>query len=344
MIIGIFGYAITMLMFGLATRLWMLFAARIISGILSSATSPTTLAYIGDSTAEKDRSSGMGILGAAGGLGTIFGPGLGGLLAGQSYAVPFFIAAGMSFLAMLLVVAFLPETHLRRPADLGKKDTLTSVLKPDLIREVTKAARRALSGQSLSAVRPIFPLLVMVFLSSFALTAFFGIFGLYALKRFAYGPQEVGVILMMVGLVSAVVQVGLTGPLARRWGEVVVIRFSLLVTAAGFVSVVLAGSFVYVILASAAFTLGASLLTPAAMALTSREAPMEQGAAMGLSNSFVSLGRIGGPTVAGFLFDADPVYPFLGCGAILLAGFGLSLLVVKENRAKTPNPEPIGQS
>ena len=67
LLIGIFGYVITMIWFGLATQLWMLFAARILSGILSSATAPTTMAYIGDSTPEKERGGGMGLLGAAGG-------------------------------------------------------------------------------------------------------------------------------------------------------------------------------------------------------------------------------------------------------------------------------------
>ena len=181
----------------------------------------------------------------------------------------------------------------------------------------------------------------MVFLASFALTAFFGIFGLYALERFAYGPREVGAILMVVGVVSAIVQGILTGPLARRWGEAAVIRFSLLATASGFVCVVFADSFFQVILASAIFTVGASLLTPAAMALTSREAAMEQGAAMGLSNSFVSLGRIAGPTIAGFLFDVDPAYPFLGCAAIMLAGFGMSLFTVKDKQARFSKPDPI---
>jgi MFS transporter, DHA1 family, multidrug resistance protein len=79
-------------------------------GILSSATSPTTMAYIGDSTPEKERGQGMGILGAAVGVGTIFGSGLGGLLAGDNLATPFFIATGMSFLALLLIWLFLPES------------------------------------------------------------------------------------------------------------------------------------------------------------------------------------------------------------------------------------------
>ena len=110
LMIGVLGYAITMIWFGFATQLWMLFAARILSGILSSATSPTTMAYIGDSTSDEERSRGMGILGSAMGLGTIFGPLLGGLLAEFSLAIPFFISGGLSFVALLLIALFLPES------------------------------------------------------------------------------------------------------------------------------------------------------------------------------------------------------------------------------------------
>jgi DHA1 family multidrug resistance protein-like MFS transporter len=110
LLIGILGYAVTMVWFGLATQLWMLFAARILAGILSSATAPTTMAFIGDSTPEKERGGGMGLLGAAGGIGTIVGPVLGGFLAGDSLAMPFFLAAGLSVLSLLLAIAFLPES------------------------------------------------------------------------------------------------------------------------------------------------------------------------------------------------------------------------------------------
>ena len=83
LMIGVFGFGITMVLFGLSTELWMLFAARALSGILSSATLPTAMAYIGDSTSEEDRGGGMGVVGAAMGLGMVLGPGLGGLLAGE---------------------------------------------------------------------------------------------------------------------------------------------------------------------------------------------------------------------------------------------------------------------
>ncbi|MGD8753131.1 MAG: MFS transporter, partial [Anaerolineales bacterium] len=123
LMIGILGYGIAMILFGLSTQLWMLFASRILSGILSSATSPTTMAYISDSTSEEGRGGGMGILGAAIGLGTILGPGLGGLLGGENLTLPFFIAGGMSFLTLVLIALLLPESLPPEARQRSKKET-----------------------------------------------------------------------------------------------------------------------------------------------------------------------------------------------------------------------------
>ena len=78
LMIGILGNALSQLFFGLSTELWMLFASRALTGILSAATLPTAMAYIGDSTSEEDRGGGMGMIGAAMGVGMVLGPGLGG--------------------------------------------------------------------------------------------------------------------------------------------------------------------------------------------------------------------------------------------------------------------------
>ncbi|MGD8968349.1 MAG: MFS transporter, partial [Anaerolineae bacterium] len=93
LMIGMVGYGLSSLLLGLSTRLWMLFASRALSGLLSSATLTTALAYVGDSTSEEERGGGMGTLGAAMALGVILGPGLGGWLAGDSLSMPFFAAA-----------------------------------------------------------------------------------------------------------------------------------------------------------------------------------------------------------------------------------------------------------
>src|SRR5512139_3193974 len=114
--IGIFGYAATLLFFGLATQFWMLFLARTLSGILSSATMPTAMAYIGDNTSEGERSAGMGKLGAAMGIGVVLGPLLGGWLSERSLQLPFFVGSAAALAALVLVLLILPESHARRSA------------------------------------------------------------------------------------------------------------------------------------------------------------------------------------------------------------------------------------
>ena len=325
LMVGIFGYGITMILFGLATKLWMLFVFRSLSGILSSATSPTTMAYIADSTSEKERGGGMGALGAAIGIGTILGPGFGGLLGGESLSMPFFIAGGMSFLALLLVWLLLPESlpvEARQQA--SNKKSLTA-------QEAVRAGWQALAG-------PIGVLLGMAFLVSYAMTSFYSIFGLYALQKFSYGAREVGVIMMVVGLISALAQGLLTGPLTRRWGEAAVIKSTLLATALGFIGISLGGSFATFLVAIGFFTLATALLTPAVTALTSKRTSLEQGVSMGLSNSFMSLGRIAGPMMAGFIFDINIEYPNLSGALVLLAGFLASLVWLKP----TPRDESHG--
>lgn len=315
MMIGILGYGITMFLFGLATELWMLFAARILSGILSSATSPTTMAYIGDSTSEEDRGGGMGILGAAVGLGTIFGPALGGLLAGESLSTPFFIAGGMSILALFLTWILLPESLPRESRQVSER----KIPIPEL----------HLWWQALSS--PIGILLVLAFILTCGLMVFYGIFGLYALERFGFGPEEVGIIFMMVGLVSALTQGILTGPLTRRWGESLVIKIGMFGSAVSLFLIAWAENYWAVLITIGLFVFMTAILTPAISSLTSKRAETQQGMAMGLSNSFMSLGRIAGPLWAGFALDLNLILPFTSGALVLLIGFIISLVWLRGN-------------
>jgi MFS transporter, DHA1 family, multidrug resistance protein len=319
LMIGIFGYGIAMIFFGLSTKMWMLLLSRTLSGILSSATSPTTMAYISDSTTEEERGGGMGILGAAIGVGTILGPGLGGLLAGDSLSMPFFIAGGMSFLTLGLVAVFLPESL--------PPEARTSKSKPR-VKLPIKAWQKILSG-------PLGSLFFMAFLMTCGLMIFYGIFGLYALEKYNFEPEQVGTVFMIFGLVSAVAQGLLCGPLSKRFGEAAVIKISLLGTAAGFSLISLANTPASIYLCIGFFTLGTTLLSPAISALTSKFATLEQGITMGLSNAAMSLGRIIGPLWAGYIFDIHIEYPFYGGAVILLVGFLISLFWLPTSQKPT---------
>jgi len=320
---GLLGYGISMLFFGLSTELWMLFAARGVGALLSAATMPTTMAYVGDSTTDEERGGGMGALGAATGLGMVLGPALGGLLGSQSLSTPFFLTAAVCLVTLLLVLLFLPESlplqARRQPAT----------------RITPLAQVRSQWGELLG---PLGILLFMAFLVSFGLTNFQGIFGYYALQNFGYGTKEVGWILTVVGIVAALTQGLLTGPLTKQWGEATVIKATLLGSAITFALLLAADNLLTVLITAALFTLPNALLRPAIMSLTSKQAGERQGTAMGLNNSFNSLGRVVGPVWAGFAFDLNFSLPYLSGAAIMFAGFLVSLAWVERKGRETHKP------
>ncbi len=327
LLLGLLGYGVSMLLFGLATELWMLFAARGVGAILSAATMPTTMAYVSDCTSKEDRGGGIGALGAATGLGIVLGPALGGWLAVDSLSTPFFLTAGVCLLTLLLVWFFLPESlprEARQPAAGGIR--LAGQL-----------------GEMWQALRsPLGVLLLMAFLVSFGLTCFQGVFGLFASQQYGHGPKEVGWILAVMGIVAAVTQGVLTGPLTKRWGEAAVIKVTLLASAVGFGLLLTAESLGMVLLTTGLFTLPNALLRPAVISLTSKKADARQGVAMGLNNSFNSLGRIVGPIWAGFAFDANPYLPYLSGAAIMLAGFLASMAWLPQEMELDAEPQRRG--
>jgi DHA1 family multidrug resistance protein-like MFS transporter len=307
LMIGMLGYGLAMLLFGLSTQLWHLFASRALSGVLSAATLSTAMAYIGDSTSAEARGGGMGALGGAAGLGIILGPGLGGWLAGGSLALPFFIAAGFSLLALLLIALLLPESL--PPAARARAGGKVGLV--DL-----RALWQALFS-------PIGGLLLLAFAGTVGTSQFESIFSLYAVDRLGYGPQRVGVILTVVGVVAVIGRGVLTGAFTRRWGEPRVIRGGLLAGAVAFVLLFLAKSYWAVLFTAGLFVLITAFFRPAVHSLTSQRAAVGQGAAMGLSNSFVSLGRVAGPLLAGALYDLNASYPYAS-GLLILGAVALA--------------------
>ncbi len=309
LMLGVFGNAVSMVMFGLATNLELMLLSRALAGILSSATLPTAMAFISDSTTERDRGQGMGLIGAAMGVGMIIGPGIGGWLGGSNLAAPFFLAAGLSLAAALLIWAILPESL---PVEKRVIHPGRAVRMPDF-----RMMFRSLYG-------PIGFLLFLAFLVNFALSNFEGIFGLYAKERYAYGPEQVGAVLTVIGVISTIIQGAITGPATRWLGDEKVILLSLIGTAAGFVLMLVAQSFAAVLLTVGFFVFTNAMLRPAIASLTSKRTPGSQGMAMGLNNSYQSLGRVIGPLWAGFFIDVNLLLPYASAAVIMLVSFALA--------------------
>jgi len=314
LMVGMFGSALALVLMGLSSRFWMLLASRALSGVLLAALSSPALAYVGDSSADKDRGGGIGLLGGASELGITVGPALGGLLASKSLSTPFYVAAGISGVTLLLIFFFLPESL---PAEARDDKPSEKPLKGfSGFRDVVKG--------------PVGALLLLLCLLSFALASFESVFGLYALKKFDYGPEQVGAILSVVGIVSVFGKTLLAGPATRRWGDSAVVKSSALAGVIGYLVLLLANTYPTILLATGFFILTKTLLRPALFALISKRASFGQGQAMGFSGAFTSLGRIGGALWAGSIFDLGVNYPYLSGAAIMGIGFLASLWVVKK--------------
>ena len=321
LMLGVFGNALSMLALGLSTQLWMLFAARGLAGILSSATLPTAMAYISDSTDEKSRGGGMGVIGAAMGLGMILGPGAGGILSAISLHAPFYFAAALSLLAMAAIWFFLPES-----LAIEQREISSRLQGPQL-----RAMWESLFG-------PLAFLFVAAFMISFAMTNFEGIYAYYAKDRYGYGPETIGVILTAIGVVSVIAQGALTGIATRKFGEVNVIKASLIASVAGFLLMLLATNLLTVILTSSFFVLANAMLRPAVSSLISQRTTQGQGIAMGLNNAFMSLGRVIGPLWAGVVIDINLFFPFITGAIMMLIGFVASLIYLRDERASKTEP------
>jgi len=290
-------------------------------GVLSSATLPTAMAYISDSTDEKNRGGGMGVIGAAMGLGMILGPGAGGVLSALSLQAPFYFAAGLSLLAMAAIWRFLPESLAAE-----KRDTPVKLQGPQL-----RAMWQSLFG-------PLAFLFITAFMISFAMTNFEGIYAYYAKDRYGYGPETIGVILTAIGVASVIAQGMLTGIATRRFGEANVIKASLIASVVGFLVMLLANNLLTVILTSSLFVLANAMLRPAVSSLISQRTTQGQGIAMGLNNAYMSLGRVAGPLWAGVVIDVNLYFPFITGAVVMLLGFLASLIYLKGTPSTESKP------
>jgi MFS transporter, DHA1 family, multidrug resistance protein len=314
LMLGVLGNAATQVLFGLSTQLWMLFAARILSGLLSSATLPSAMAFISDSTTKEQRGGGMGMIGAAFGIGMVIGPGLGGWLGSDNLSLPFFFAGGLSVIAFALIALILPES-----------------LPPEKRTALPKKFRGPqFSLMWTSLFGPLGFLLFMAYLLAFGLTNFEAIFGLYSADRYGYSPKLVGILFMVIGMTSAIVQGLLTGPLTRRWGEAAIMRVSLIASAAGFFILTQVNTLPAVVAAVCFFIISNAMLNPANSSLISKRTEGSQGLVMGLNNSYQSLGRIIGPAWAGLVYDLNINFPYWTGAAAMLLGFILSLVLLSQ--------------
>jgi DHA1 family tetracycline resistance protein-like MFS transporter len=302
---SIFGTFLGFLLLGFANTLWMLFAARVIDGFTGGNLS-IAQAYIADVTDAKDRSKGLGMIGAAFGLGFIIGPVTGGLLSQFGYAVPAFVAAAMSLTNLILIYAWLPEslTVEKRADTHTKKPSVT-------LGALLTALQRPFTGS----------LLITRFFFGLAFAIFQTIFSLYALAKFNLTATETGYVLTYVGVLSVITQGFLVGRITAKFREDILIVACVALMAVSLVGWAIAPSVLalLVILTPTALS-GGILNTLLSSTLTKAVAPQEVGGILGLSASVESATRIFAPVIGGALLQQVGTWAPGAFGAVVMIG------------------------
>jgi DHA1 family tetracycline resistance protein-like MFS transporter len=288
---SLLGTCLGFLILGFATTLWMLFVGRIVDGI-SGGNISTAQAYIADITTPENRAQGMGMIGAAFGLGFTFGPAIGGILSKWGISVPFIFAGCMALANAILLYFTLPETvtpdhPARASAATGRWSQLSAALKQ----------------RRLAFVLAIY----FLFITAFSImTTSFALFTMY---RFGYDAAHNGYLFMYVGILGVVIQGGLIGRLVKAFGELPLVVVGALLFALSLFAIPFVGlntGLLTLLAVGGLFAVGNSIATPSLQTLASKSVGRgEQGGVLGLTQSAASLARVVGPLIqAALIYSA----------------------------------------
>jgi len=318
LLFSLLGAVISYILLGFASQLWILFLARALGGLMAGNIA-AAFAYVADVTTSENRARGMGLIGAAFGLGFIIGPAIGGLLAGPDpatadYQSPAFAAAALSGVAFIVALFVL-------------KESLTKD-----IRERLKARPRENRLQQFKRHCTNKNIIILIVISFFATAAFAGLeatFAIWTERKFDFGPEQNGYLFAFVGILSAAVQGGLSGRMAKRFGEARMLIQGAAALCIGIVMIPFSVNIPMLVIALGIAGYGFSIISPALNSLISLNADKsEQGAVIGVSRSATTLARVAGPAVAGalfLLFGMDWPYYFGAMMMVLVIYLGLSV-------------------
>jgi MFS family permease len=312
MLVTIAGTSVALLMLGLADSMAWIFVARALSGIFGANISVAT-AYVSDVTDESERTRWMGMVGASFGVGFVLGPAIGGFLAPYSHGLPMFVASAMAAVNCAYGIFALrePERHLD---EMGPRLGLGELLRQS----------------------PIGQLCFTNFLFTVGVTQLESLFAYLMMRRFDYDERQVAAILVVMAVVMGGIQGGAMRALSERFGEKTLLAGGLALMALAFPAIPHIPSVGVLLIPLILSAVGRAIAQPPLMSMVSMSAdPGHRGAVMGAFQSSAALARIGGPILAGILFDFSIAAPFYLAAALFLASSTLSL------RLPNPDTQPV---
>ncbi|MCI0764392.1 MFS transporter [Bacillus sp. TL12] len=310
-IIGLFLFGSSELIFGLGTNVSMLYLARALGGISAAFIMPGVTAYVADITSVQERPKAMGYLSAAISTGFIIGPGIGGFIAEFGVRTPFFFAAVIAFLACISSIFIL-------------KEPLT---KEELAEISANTKQTNFISDLKKSLNPLyFIAFIIVFVLAFGLSAYETIFSLFSNHKFGFMPKEIAAIITISSIFGVVVQIFMFEKMLDILGEKKLIQLCLIIGAILAVVSTVISSFLVVLTVTCFIFLAFDLLRPALTTFLSKSAGKEQGFVAGMNSTYTSLGNIVGPAIGGILFDINIHYPYLFAAVILAIGLGITFL------------------
>ncbi|MCX8056364.1 MAG: MFS transporter [Ignavibacteria bacterium] len=286
LVLSVIGY----LVFAFAPNFWIALLARCIGGIGGGSISAAQ-AYIADVTEKSERTKGMGLIGAAFGLGFILGPFIGGMLASFGYIVPNLAAAGFSFVALILTQLYLNETlKVNGNFKLSLGDLTISL----------KSSRFSKGFKNIYVGR----FLIIFFIVTFSIANTYGVIPIFAYRYLHFTDKEIGYIYAVIGSIGVLFQGYLIGRLTKFLGEKKLLSIGMILMSLGLFLVPFSTEFIFLMwFFVIIISIGLALINPTILSLISKlTSPDEQGQVLGVNQSMGSLGRVLGPIWGGFAF------------------------------------------
>ncbi len=280
--ISLLGTCVAAAITGFATTLPLLFFGRIFDGITGGNIS-TAQAYIADVTTRENRAKGLGLIGAAFGLGFIFGPAIGGILSKFGTHVPFFFVSALALTNAVSLYFVLPESRKFSEHAVARKNRFAEIFE-------------AFNERRFAVVTLIY------FLSIVAFSIMTTVFAQYTMFRFHYNAEKNGYLFAYIGFLAILLQGGVFGRLVKKFGEIPLVVSGCFLLVASFFAVPFVGpafgGLTALLVGIAFFSIGNSLSSPALTSLASKEAhDATQGKTLGILQSAASLARAIGPAL-----------------------------------------------